>query len=265
MSNLELDGMRFAGFYPEGLQDKNVLIVGCGSLGSFTALMLAKNGFNLTLCDFDTVEPHNINLQYFDVFDLWKPKVLALKKRITNESVLKNNVRAVDCKIEDLPRGIIQQHSIFIILVDSLEVRQLAYTRIMESINKFDLLIDCRSGLLTYEIFNVKDNSYDHEAYRQSFNKNGLKDIPCNRSDVCFGVFQVISWIGHSLRNLLNEKILTFYRQLNFGYHPMQLELTNKDYYDMNKPKKEVKRVGKTKKRRKIKRKRPISEDNISL
>ena len=39
----------------EQLRKKTITIVGLGSLGSFTAVLLAKNGINLNLIDFDKV------------------------------------------------------------------------------------------------------------------------------------------------------------------------------------------------------------------
>ena len=47
----------------ELLKKKTITIVGLGSLGSFTALLLAKNGVNLNLIDFDKVSIENLSSQ----------------------------------------------------------------------------------------------------------------------------------------------------------------------------------------------------------
>lgn len=65
-------------FKPEELTDR-IHIIGCGSVGSTIAENLARFGIkNMTLYDFDVVEPHNIANQMFTSEDIGKPKVQAL-------------------------------------------------------------------------------------------------------------------------------------------------------------------------------------------
>jgi len=57
-----------------------VFIAGCGGLGSNVAHLLVRSGFiNLTLMDYDTVEPSNLNRQFFfpDQVGLEKTRALA--------------------------------------------------------------------------------------------------------------------------------------------------------------------------------------------
>ena len=65
-------------FQPEKQKDR-IHIIGCGSVGSTVAYMLARTGVtNFTLWDFDTVEPHNLANQMFRQKDIHKAKVDAL-------------------------------------------------------------------------------------------------------------------------------------------------------------------------------------------
>src|SRR3989338_7414179 len=64
----------------ETLKKKTVTIVGLGSLGSFTALLLAKNGVNLNLIDFDKVSIENLSSQIYSRKDIGKYKVKAIAK-----------------------------------------------------------------------------------------------------------------------------------------------------------------------------------------
>lgn len=65
-------------FQPEKHDDR-IHIIGCGSVGSTVAYMLARTGVtNFTLWDFDIVEPHNLANQMFRQKDIHKPKVEAL-------------------------------------------------------------------------------------------------------------------------------------------------------------------------------------------
>ena len=63
--------------------NEEIQIIGSGAIGSFTALSLAKMGFeNITVWDFDMVDDVNLNCQFFRVSDIGKPKVEALKEII---------------------------------------------------------------------------------------------------------------------------------------------------------------------------------------
>lgn len=65
-------------FQPEMLRSR-VHIIGCGSIGSTLAENLVRFGItNITLYDFDHVEPHNIANQMFRSTDIGKTKVEAL-------------------------------------------------------------------------------------------------------------------------------------------------------------------------------------------
>lgn len=65
-------------FQPEKNKEK-IHIIGCGSVGSTVAELIARAGVtNITLWDFDKVEAHNIANQLFRKDDIGKPKVEAL-------------------------------------------------------------------------------------------------------------------------------------------------------------------------------------------
>lgn len=64
---------------------EKIHIIGCGSVGSTVAELLARLGLtNFVLYDFDIVEPHNIANQMFVHSDIKKPKVEATKRIITD-------------------------------------------------------------------------------------------------------------------------------------------------------------------------------------
>lgn len=69
-----------------------ITIIGAGASGSYTALALAKMGCtNITVFDFDTVEPHNQPNQLYGAEYIGQPKVLALNQeiaRITGTDIL---------------------------------------------------------------------------------------------------------------------------------------------------------------------------------
>lgn len=61
-------------------------IVGCGGIGSFTALALAKLGVQrLNLVDFDTVDEHNVPNQLFSRHQINDNKVAALHEHLSEQ------------------------------------------------------------------------------------------------------------------------------------------------------------------------------------
>ena len=65
------------------LKNARIGIAGLGGLGSNIAMMLARSGIgHLTLADFDSVEPSNLNRQHYMVSHLGIPKTEAIKDLI---------------------------------------------------------------------------------------------------------------------------------------------------------------------------------------
>lgn len=74
-----MDLSKSAEFFDPAKDDARIHIVGCGSVGSTIAELLARCGVtNMSLYDFDTVEPKNVHNQMFRCKDINRPKVEAL-------------------------------------------------------------------------------------------------------------------------------------------------------------------------------------------
>lgn len=74
---------QIAMFDPSKHEAARVVVVGCGNIGSHSALALARMGVqNITLVDFDTVEGHNLSSQAFRYGDIGREKVEALAEMI---------------------------------------------------------------------------------------------------------------------------------------------------------------------------------------
>lgn len=69
-------------FKPESCRGR-IHIIGCGAVGSTVAENIARLGLtNISLYDFDTVEPKNIANQMFTEKDIGKPKIEAVARMI---------------------------------------------------------------------------------------------------------------------------------------------------------------------------------------
>lgn len=116
-------------FQPE-MVGARIHIVGCGSVGSTIAENLVRCGITeLTLWDFDKVEPHNLANQMFRQQDIGKPKVEALF------DMLKDINPEVAHTIELKPdgwKGKLMSGYIFL-CVDSIELRREIVEKHMDS------------------------------------------------------------------------------------------------------------------------------------
>ena len=74
---------RNTGKISEGLSNKNVLLVGAGSIGSYMAERLVRAGVGkFTICDGDSVELVNLTRSVYRFSDIGKNKTIVLKERL---------------------------------------------------------------------------------------------------------------------------------------------------------------------------------------
>ncbi len=82
----ELERLLAARHTPEvqqKIKQGKVGIAGAGGLGSHVAIALVRVGIGqLTIVDFDVVEPSNLNRQQYFIDQIGKPKVMALKENL---------------------------------------------------------------------------------------------------------------------------------------------------------------------------------------
>lgn len=86
------------------LGSKTVGIAGCGGLGSNAAVSLVRAGIGrLILADHDTVDPSNLNRQYYFRDDIGRVKVEALADRLSS---INPEVELTACDIELTPENV---------------------------------------------------------------------------------------------------------------------------------------------------------------
>jgi molybdopterin/thiamine biosynthesis adenylyltransferase len=130
------------------LANLKVTIIGCGAVGSFTALSLCKMGAQLlTLIDPDTVSIENLPNQFFREADLGKKKVEACAKMLQQFDG--------QIQVNTLARPFIKQKleaDIAISSVDSVDVRKRIWTSVVPH-KKIKLLIDPRMAAHVIQVY----------------------------------------------------------------------------------------------------------------
>lgn len=135
-------------FSPHDVKGR-IHIIGCGSVGSSIAELLARYGLtNFTLYDFDVVEPKNIVNQMFTERHIGQPKVEALREIICSVNpAAKNDICLEPAGWQGQPLS-----GYIFLAVDDIETRQ----KIVDA-NKFNPFIKA--------MFDVRTALFDAQLY----------------------------------------------------------------------------------------------------
>lgn len=201
-----------------------ITLIGCGGIGSPTALLLAKVGCPcLTLMDPDTVEEHNLPNQLFrltDVGNIQKkesrplPKVIALMQLIEEFS---------ECHITPLCQtfdGKQKLSGIVISGVDTMAVRKVIWEKVKNNI-EVPLYIDGRIGGETIEVFTIHPmHLKDIEFYEKwIFPDDKAAELPCTARAIMYTGFLIASFIVSQVAKWLRDESVS--RRINFDLKTM--------------------------------------------
>jgi len=180
----------------QALSGLGVSMIGGGAVGSFTALALAKMGVgHMTLFDPDTVELHNLPVQFFRNDDLGRPKVEALAEQL----------RAMtECSVIAIPQAYDGQplESVVVSAVDTMTARRRIW-RHVQGQRGLPLYVDSRMGALVGQVLTVHPGSpMEEEAYRRTLHsqREALQE-PCTARSVIFTVLGIASLVAGLVRN----------------------------------------------------------------
>ncbi len=128
----------------EIISSLNIGIAGCGGLGSNAAFNLVRSGVKkLLICDFDRVEPSNLNRQFFFYDQIGVYKSVALKNNLTmiNPDIL---IESKVLKIErDNIKDLFNDCDIIIEAFDRADMKKI----LAEEVLKTDKLYISASGV----------------------------------------------------------------------------------------------------------------------
>jgi molybdopterin/thiamine biosynthesis adenylyltransferase len=180
-----------------------ITIVGCGAIGSFTALAIAKMGFHdITVYDNDKVSTENISNQFYRYKDIGFNKASALCHMIEDfENILIKPV--TDKWIPSLSEYLTPY---VIMAVDSMTVRTLLYKSILKNpdIKGF---IDGRMGGQQAEIYTIGNNRYERGIYKNYlWKEEEASELRCTQKAVMYNVLWIASLIANNLRLMMENK-----------------------------------------------------------
>lgn len=209
-------------FQPEMLTSR-VHIIGCGAIGSTVAENLVRFGItNITLYDFDRVEPHNIANQMFRATDVGKTKIEALADYLAEINP--------DCKddLKLVPDGWTGQRlaGYVFLCVDNIDLRREIATACKENRyikGMFDFrmrLTDAQHYAANWsdkemiETF-LKSMAFSHEEAKKetpvSACNIALSVVPTVRTIVAYGVSNFINFVkGGGLKKFIQVDAFSY-------------------------------------------------------
>lgn len=182
----------------------DIVIIGAGSVGSFTTLALTKMGISsIQVFDFDKVEVENISNQLYRVKDIGLPKVECLKQIILEMTGTEIETFDYEIKEDTDFLSSVSLNTIFILAVDNIETRKLVYNKIKDYPIK---MIDTRMGGLGWEIYAVDLQDMKERIEYEKSLEGKFKDIPCGLKAISFSIMSLASETANLVKKIINKE-----------------------------------------------------------
>lgn len=154
-----------------GCTNENILMVGCGGIGSNTLYFLSKSiPAKYWIVDSDIVEEYNVGCQFFTGSQIGKYKVEALVETLTPQSLAKFNV--FNQKYSDGT-----YFPITITALDNMETRKQVFNDWKTRSNR-EIFIDGRLRASLYEVYVVTPGK-EEEYEKTLFEDSEVDEGPC--------------------------------------------------------------------------------------
>lgn len=133
---------------------RKVTLFGAGSVGSFTALALAKMGVSeIEVWDADTVESHNAPMSLYSVRDLGRLKVEALRDRIRDLADVEITIRP-----EMYDGQVPLRNASVVACVDTMQARKTIWSQVKQN-PSVDVFLDTRLAEAYVELLAIEPNA----------------------------------------------------------------------------------------------------------
>ena len=180
---------------PEALEAP-LAVVGCGGIGSFAALALAKMGCQrLTLYDDDRVESHNVPNQLYRPADVGRPKAEALAEIVRAFAGV-------------TPRAVVERvdgqrlEGLVVAGVDSMRARRSIWQRSVRYRAAVPLFLDGRLGAEVIRLYAIRPADPDDVRYYAATLYNDAEAEPpgCSAGGIVYTGFAVGSLIANQVK-----------------------------------------------------------------
>lgn len=191
------------------LAKQKIYIIGCGAIGSYAAVNLAKMGIlNIEVWDNDVVSIENMNNQFFRFSDIGKNKAAALQDLILDFTGVK--IKTHETKFEEgtaIHSFFNNEDAIMISAVDSMGVRKLIFDEIVsnEMGNNVRFIIDPRMSAEAYLQFSCRmDKTASMENYAKSlYTDEAAVQERCTAKSTIYTATSAAAMVCKTVKNII--------------------------------------------------------------
>lgn len=176
-----------------------ITVIGCGGIGSFTALALAKLGCrSLTLYDPDSVEAHNLPNQLYRMTDVGRPKAEALGEILRSLAGT-----PVEARVERLDGQRLQ--GLVIAAVDTMEARKIVWQRSVRHRAAVPLYLDGRMGAEVARLYTIRPADPDDVRFYEGtlYPDAEAEAVPCTAAAISYTGLAIGSLMGTQVKKFL--------------------------------------------------------------
>ncbi len=184
--------------------DVPITVIGCGGIGSFVVLALAKMGCRaLSAWDDDRVEPHNIPNQAYRVADVGRLKVEALAELVREVAGVSLAIRAERVREQRL-QGLV------VSAVDTMAARREIWLKAIRHRAAVPLYLDARMGAEVARILTVRPADPDDIRRYEATLYDDLEAVvlPCSAQAIVYTGFSIAALVAGQIKKFLTSEAL---------------------------------------------------------
>lgn len=202
----------------EEVKENLIAIIGCGAIGSYTAVSLAKMGMQRFLIyDHDKIEEHNLPNQFFNCADVGLSKVIATRNMMS----LFNEEAEIFMGGEFTEKDSLQGCHIVVCSVDTMKARKTIFKNAKK--DDVQLFIDTRMGALEGQVYAVdmEDPKEIKEYEKSLFTDKEAVTGRCTERAIIFTVLGISSIVCSLIVKALKEEEISNFTVIDYKQHQM--------------------------------------------
>lgn len=186
---------------PSALNRHRYTVIGAGGIGSPTVQELTNLGVSqLSVFDFDRVEPHNLPTQKYRLQDVGAYKVEALSdivKQATGVSINSYCERYLDQLL----------NPIVISAVDSMRVRKTIWEQVREQAGLIRFYVEARMGAEIARVFTLTGEHIQSDAAHQYestlYSDTDAEELPCTARATSYNTSMIAALITNQIKRFV--------------------------------------------------------------
>ena len=201
---------------PQDKLQSPVIVFGCGSIGSYTALALAKAGFtNLTLLDHDTVDIENIGPQFYKPEQVGEKKVNCLDNNLyeyTRETYYTLEQKFTYNYTTDFMElaKLVTVDTTIVCAIDSMKARTHLFNLLKDL--PFKGFIDSRMAIESLDLYSFcKEHKKTQGHYAKTlFSDESAIQAPCTNKAISYTSLIAGGVIAKLVKDIILDKLTTY-------------------------------------------------------